>query len=56
MTHEETAQIEKLLDFVRYYATCPCCGKDDVCTDDCTFEMDDPQSFDLMKEAREALQ
>ena len=49
-----TNQIEKLVEFVRYYAKCPCCEKNDVCADGCTFAHDDPVGDDVMTQAREA--
>jgi len=46
---------EKLVDFVSYYANCPCCDNDEECTADCTFKDDDNMSYEVMMEAREAL-
>jgi hypothetical protein len=51
----QALQLEKMKGFIEFYATCPCCCKDDECLDDCTFFKDAPQSFDVMKMAREAL-
>ncbi len=52
MTQE---QIQKLLDFVSYYVTCPCCGQDKECSSDCTYHEDSPSHFEEMQQAREAL-
>lgn len=46
---------DKLVEFVRYYANCPCCGQDVACVAGCTFEHDDPCGYDVMENAREAL-
>lgn len=48
-------QTEKLIDFVKYYATCPCCEKADVCVPGCEFEEVDAQAHYVMMMARDAL-
>tara|TARA_R110000868_G_scaffold129587_4_gene338604 strand:- start:765 stop:962 length:198 start_codon:yes stop_codon:yes gene_type:complete len=52
----KAASLEKLRDFVSFYANCPCCQKSDVCGGGCSFAQDDPNGFDVMQQAREALQ
>ena len=49
-------KIEKLSEFVRYYANCPCCDRDEKCADDCTFKHDDAVEHDVMIQAREVLE
>lgn len=48
-------RLEKLKDFVRYYANCPCCQSDDECVYDCSFADDDPNAYEVMQMARDAL-
>lgn len=54
MTQDE--KIEKLSEFVRYYANCPCCDQDGKCADNCTFAHDDAVEHDVMIQAREVLE
>lgn len=56
MKTKEQTQLEKLIYFVDYYATCPCCQQSDICLEECTFAEDSPADFDVMQVAREALQ
>jgi len=55
MNLTDQCRLEKLVDFVRYYANCPCCDNDEKCDDDCTFEDDDAMGYGVMVHAREAL-
>lgn len=52
---KQEQKIEKLVAFVSYYANCPCCNQDEECIEDCTFEDDDPNAYDVMQQAREVL-
>jgi hypothetical protein len=49
------AEVERLRDFVSYYARCPCCQQELACVDDCTFATDDPNAAEEMDQARAAL-
>ena len=51
----ESKKMDALIDFVRYYAACPCCGEEVECSDGCTFEHDDVAAHEVMLEARLAL-
>jgi hypothetical protein len=53
MTDEK---IEKMRQFIAYYANCPCCDKSDVCEDGCEFKDDDEAAYDIMQLARESLE
>lgn len=53
MTDEEKIHLEKLKEFVAYYANCPCCERSDVCADGCSFERDCPEDWEVMQQARE---
>ena len=55
MTIKEQTQLEKLKDFVGYYANCPCCQQSDICLEECTFVEDSPGDFEIMEIARGAL-
>jgi len=55
MTDAEKNSLEKLRDFVSFYANCPCCQKSDVCVENCSFEQDCPSDWEIMQQAREAL-
>jgi len=50
-----TDPTSKLIEFVRYYANCPCCDQDETCANGCTFVHDDTSGHDVMIQAREAL-
>jgi hypothetical protein len=49
------AEIERLRDFVSYYARCPCCSQTEQCVGDCTFATDNPNAAEEMDQARAAL-
>jgi hypothetical protein len=53
MTDEK---IEKMRQFIAYYANCPCWDKSDVCEDGCEFKDDDEAAYDIMQLARESLE
>ena len=48
-------EIERLREFARMYANCPCCDEYRKCVEDCTFAEDCPQDVDTMRAARYAL-
>lgn len=49
------AQLERLLNFVEVYATCPCCDGVDECDAECTFAKDCPGDVEKMQMARDAI-
>lgn len=49
------AENERLRDYALYDARCPCCGQEDRCLDDCTFQEDSPSGHERQTAAREAL-
>ena len=49
------AEIERLRDYVRTEARCPCCDTTERCESDCTFAADCPVQWQRMVAAREAL-
>ena len=49
------ARVAELEKYVGFDATCPCCGRDDECVSDCTFDADDPDGHERMIAAREVL-
>ena len=46
---------EPLIDFVMFFARCPCCEQTVECLKGCTFHTDCPTDAELMDEAREAI-
>lgn len=53
-------RIERLSDFAKTFAMCPCCNKLAQCDEDCTFESDmtrtgQTEFIEWMKNARSAL-
>jgi hypothetical protein len=46
---------ERMKEFLLGECHCPCCGRDEVCADDCTLEHDDPNAAEHMTGARYAL-
>lgn len=50
-----TEPTSKLIEFVRYYAQCPCCTEYEICVDECTFADDYPNGHYTMMQDREAL-
>ena len=53
MQQLEGGAVTELIEFVRYYATCPCCQKSDVCKAECTYQTDSPDGHAEMLHARE---
>jgi hypothetical protein len=52
---EAAAYIERLRDYVRTDARCPCCDTTERCEDDCTFASDCPVQWQRMVAARQTL-
>lgn len=47
--------IERMAAYLYYDANCPCCMRDDVCIECCTFAADAPHDYERMQMARKAL-
>ncbi len=52
---EAAIAIERMAAYLAYDASCPCCLREDVCEEGCSFEEDAPQDFERMQMARAAL-
>jgi hypothetical protein len=52
---EVTDRIERLEDYARFDANCPCCDGTEACGDGCTFAEDCPNDVPRMEAARYAL-
>lgn len=50
----DVSRLERLEDFVDRYTLCPCCAERETCLDDCTYQEDCPDDWQLMVDAREA--
>ncbi len=48
-------RLQRLTEFVLFLCHCRCCGQDETCVDDCTFETDTPAENAQMMAARRAL-
>jgi len=48
-------KLEKLTQFAKGCAICPCCEQVEKCVEGCTFEQDSHYAYELMTAAREAL-
>ena len=51
----EREKSEHLRSWLLADAYCPCCGKDDVCAEGCTFEHDCHNDFERISKVRELL-
>lgn len=51
----QAAEIERLREWIALDTHCPCCQQTQVCSDDCTFSVDDPSNHAHMEVARELL-
>jgi len=49
------AELERLREYARAHARCPCCDNAERCEDDCTLAADCPAEWQLMVAARTAL-
>jgi hypothetical protein len=52
---EAAAEIERLREYVRTDAQCPCCDTTERCADDCAFAADCPAQWQRMVAARKTL-
>lgn len=46
--------LARLMDYVLMDANCPCCDRNDVCDQECTFAEDNPNDVARMEAARYA--